>query len=223
MVRKRRRLGWLGPIIFGVGVAASALAVWFMVTSKPTAGAVIETIEIGDGASIVVRAEEGGDRTFIELHEGGALTWQALVPPYAGRPGATGIAWSDVGVSVRVIRDGKAEVFSLARHDASKLGGLHLAPEHGHVIQPTSGPVTLTDHARAYELVAGEGWHQVVAHDLQIGKILWKVELGEAPITAGGIEGSHLWLEQGGRRRWFQRFDGREDRSSDRTGQALTD
>ena len=170
------------------------------------------------GAKVVVRAEEGGDRSFIELHEGGALKWQALIPPYAGRVGAPGIGWSDIAVSVRVVRDGKAEVFAFARLDATKLGGLHLAKEHGAIRHPAPGPVTLTDQVRAYELVAGDGWTQLVAIDLRLGTILWKQELGPTPVEGGGVEAGAVWIEQAGRRRWFLVFDGREDRSMSRLG-----
>ena len=48
-----------------------------------------------------------------------------------GRAGVPGIAWSDKVLSVRVVRDRRAEVFALAMHDASKLGGIQLAPDTG--------------------------------------------------------------------------------------------
>ena len=119
----RTRLGWLGPAIVGVGAAVAALGVWYMVHARPVAGAVIDTIAIDDHRALVVRGESGGERAFVELRDGDAVTWQALVPRYGGHPGAPGIAWSPRTVSVRVIRDGRAELFALTMHDASKLGG----------------------------------------------------------------------------------------------------
>jgi GTP-binding protein HflX len=41
---KKTRLGWLGPAIVLVGLALAGLMTWFMVSSRPSAGAVIDTI-----------------------------------------------------------------------------------------------------------------------------------------------------------------------------------
>jgi len=213
-----RRLGWLGPVIVLVGAAVAVAGLYLMIHNKPKPGAVIETVVIDPTAKIVVRAEDGGDRSFVELYAGDELKWQALVPPYGGRPGATGIAWSDLAVSVRVVRDHKAEVFALAVRDASKLGGIHLGGDHGPIKKDPTGPVTLTDHLRTYELVEGDGWNQMTGIDLQTGKKLWTTELGPTPVTAGTVTGGLLRLEQGGKPRYFRVFTGKEDRSSEATG-----
>jgi hypothetical protein len=196
-----RRLGWLGPTIVAVGAAVACVGAWYFIHARPTAGAVIDTIAIDDQHALVIRGETGsGGRAFVELREGDDVKWQALVPQYAGRPGVPGVAWSATAVSVRVIRDGHAEIFALAAHDASKLGTLRLAPEHPEpVVVDAPGPITLTDHARSYELVTGPGWHQLVAIDLQSGKGVWSRELGPAAIRAGGLTGGLLWIEQDGR------------------------
>ena len=104
MVRKTR-LGWLGPVIVLVGVFVAGAGIWLMVVNKPKPGDVIETVTVDATTKIVMRAEKGGDRNFVELHTGDELVWRALVPPYAGKPGKSGIAWSDVAVSIRVVRD----------------------------------------------------------------------------------------------------------------------
>jgi len=212
------RLGWLGPAIVAVGAAVAALGVWFMLSHRPTPGAQIDSYDLGGGQRLVVRAETGGNRAFVELHTGDVLTWQALVPPYAGKPGVPAIAWSDIGISVRVIRNHKAELFQLSRRDASKLGGIHLATDHGPINLDAPGPITLTDHQRSYEIIAGDGWNQLAGVDLKIGKLLWKQELGPAPVTAGAVEGGLLRLEQGGTKRYFRVLDGTEDRSVERIG-----
>src|SRR5437868_8164866 len=137
-----------------------------MVVNKPKPGDVIETVPVDATTKILVRAETGGDRNFVELIRGDELVWQALVPHYAGKPGKSGIAWSDTAVSVRVVRDNKAEVFALARGDASKLGGIHLSGDKGVVNLDPPGPLTLTDHVRSYELTAGTGWNEMTAIDL---------------------------------------------------------
>lgn len=193
----RTRLGWLGPVIVGVGAAVGALGVWYMVHARPAPGPEIDRVAIDDRRALVVRAEAGGDRAFVELRDGDAVVWQALVPRYGGRPGAPGIAWSPTAVSVRVIRDGHAELFALSMHDASKLGGMRLAPDHGPIAAAADGPVTLTDHVRSYEIVSGPDWHQLVAIDLTSGHALWARELGPAPVRAGGVNTDQVWIDQG--------------------------
>ncbi len=224
----RRRLGWLGPAIVAVGVAVAALGAWIVVTGRPKAGDVIDTIVIDDKTAIVIRAEDGGERNFVELHKvvdgADSLAWQAIVPPYAGRPGAPGIAYSEKSVTVRVIRDRRAEVFAIATRDAAKLGGFKLAPGKGPVVKQTQGPVTLSDRVRSYELVEGEGWHQLVAVDLTSGEGLWKQDLSGAPIEAAGITGpvagstegdqEAVWVQQAGIRRRFRARDGSEESTS---------
>jgi hypothetical protein len=218
----RRRLGWLGPAIVAVGAAVAALGVWYVVTVRPSAGAVIDTIRVDDRHTLVVRAEATSDRAFVELRDGEVVQWQALVPRYAGRPGMPGIAWSPTTVSVRVIRDGHAELFALTMQNASKLGGMRLAPDHGPVELQTTGPITLTDHVRSYEVVAGPDWHQVVAIDLKSGKALWARELGAAPVRAGGVKADLVWLDQGGPPRLFHALTGTDGDARDATSFAET-
>jgi outer membrane protein assembly factor BamB len=208
---KRTRLGWLGPAIVLLGVAVAALAVWFMIVSKPKAGAVIDTLPVDQGHDLVVRAEDGGARNFVELRAGDRVLWQSIVPTYAGRPGAPGIAWNKLAITVRVIRDGKAEIFAIARANGSKLGGFKLAPtQQGPVVKQDRGPVTLTDHVRAYEIVAGADWNELVAIDLGTGEPRWRQDLGAGLIEAGGVEGGRVWLVQQGRRREFAGDTGKE-------------
>jgi hypothetical protein len=214
---KRQRLGWLGPVIVLVGIAGAAIATWFMIVSKPKAGAIIDTIVIDKAYAFVVRAEDGGARNFVELREGERVVWQAITPAYAGRPGAPGIAWNELAVSVRVIRDGRAEVFAIARTNGSKLGGFKLAPGKGAVTKQTTGPVTLTDHVRSYEVVSGVGWNQLVAIDLGTGLPRWKQDLDGTLIEAGGVDGEFVWIRQAGRTRRFRAVDGSETASASST------
>ena len=207
----KRRLGWLGPAIVLVGVAVAGLGVYAMVTGRLKQGEVIDRITVDDQRALVVRAEDGGDRNFVELVEGDRLVWSALVPPYAGRPGAPGIAWGSGAVTVRVLRDGRAEVFALAMTSSSKLGGFRLAPDHGPAIKQTTGPVTLSDHVHSYEIVAGSGWVELVGIDLASGKGIWRVDLVATPVDAAGITDDGLvWIEQASRRRAFRGSDGSE-------------
>jgi hypothetical protein len=205
---RRARLGWLGPAIVLVGAAVAAVGGWYVVHARPSAGAVIDTIAIDDQRSLVVRGETKGDRAFVELREGDEVKWQALVPHYAGRPGSPGVAWSPTAVTVRVIRDGHAELFALAMHDASKLGGMRLAPQHDKIIDDPTGPITVTDHVRSYEIVSGPDWHQLVAIDLASGKALWFRELGAAPVRTAGVDPGGVWIDQGTGRRAFSALTG---------------
>jgi hypothetical protein len=206
----KRRLGWLGPIIVLVGAIVAGLGTWYMVTARPKAGDVIDRIPITKG-EIVIRAEQGGTRSFVELHENGALKWQAMIPTYAGAPGRRAVAWNDKAITVRVDRNrGRAEVFAFARATSSKLGALRLAQNHEPIRMHAEGPITLTDHVRAYELVGGADWHELIAVDLATGEGAWRAVLGKSPITAGGVEDGKVWLEQAGKRRWFDTATGRE-------------
>jgi outer membrane protein assembly factor BamB len=205
----KSRLGWLGPAIVALGAAVAAVGVWYVLHARPTAGEVIDTIAIDARHRVVVRGETTGDRSFVELYDGDELMWQALVPAYGGRPGAPGIAVGKSAVSIRIVRDGKAEIFAIARDTAQKLGGMGLGHGHGTIDPTATGPVTLTDHIRSYEVVSGRDWHQLVAIELDSGKPLWSVELGAAPVTAGGVDGSAVWVSQGGAPRRFDVMTGK--------------
>jgi len=207
----KSRLGLLGPILAFVALAAAGTAIWYMVHARPEPGAVIDTVQIGPDAKLVVRGEQGGHRSFLELHENGALKWQALIPHYAGTPGRPALAWNEKAITVRVDRDnGRAEVFAFTREHAKKLGLLRLAPDKEPIHIHREGPITLTDEVRGYELVGGPTWHELIAVELGTGNGAWRVELGPSPITAGGVEGGTVWLEQAGKRRTFDGATGRE-------------
>jgi len=113
---------------------------------------------------------------------------------------------------VRVDRDGgRAEVFAFTRANAAKLGALRLAQTKEPIHIHREGPITLTDHVRSYELVGGPGWHELIAIDLGSGEGAWKAELGPTPVTAGAVEQAKIWVEQAGKRRWFDAATGREE------------
>ncbi|MGE0546635.1 MAG: hypothetical protein AB7O24_09500 [Kofleriaceae bacterium] len=204
-----RRLGWLGPAIVALGAAIAAVGIWYAVTARPKPGPVIDTIALDPHRSVVIRAEQGGPRSFVELVVDGALQWQALIPSYAGTSGKRGVAWNDFALSIRVIRGDRAEVFALSFHDATKLGGVMLANGRGPIDRAAPGPITLTDHVRSYELVAGAGWHELVTVDLQSGKRVWRIDLGPQPVEAATLDGGTIWISQSGNRRGWNTGDGR--------------
>jgi hypothetical protein len=200
------RLGWLGPAIIVAGAAVAAVGVWWMIHARPSPGAVLDVIPIDDDAAFVVRAQQGSDRAFVELRgRDGALRWQALVPPYAGRPGAPGLAWNPRQVTVRVIRDGRPEIFALAIHDATKIGGIRLAPDRppsptGYTLDAA---VTLGDGERGFELIGDASWHELVAIKLAGGVGLWRVDLGAEPIDRAGLSAGAVWVAHGATVRAF--------------------
>jgi hypothetical protein len=204
-----KRLGWLGPVIVAVGVAVAVLGTWYVLHAKPKPGAVIDTIAIDGKHRVVVRAEDGGERSFVELWDGDTLMWQAYVPPYGGRPGVPGVAVGKTAVSIRIVRDNRAEIFAVARDTAEKLGGMGIGHGHGDIDPNAPGPVTLTDHVRSYEFVAGRDWHQLVGLDLVSGQPLWSVELGAAPVTDARLEGPSLVVVQGQDQRRFDVVTGK--------------
>lgn len=207
---KKTHLGWLGPAIVIVGIAASVVAVWYMRSARPVPGETIDTLAVDANRSFIIRKDaEDPRRSFLELHDGDKVKWQALIPRYAGERGRPAIAWSDDIVTVRVERDGRMEVFAFTMKTSEKVGALRLAPEHEPLALQTHGPITLTDHKRSYEIVSGPGWAQVVAIELDRGQGVWKTDLGAEPITAGAIEGDKLWVEQGGARKLFDLGSGR--------------
>jgi len=105
---------------------------------------------------------------------------------------------------VRVDREGgRAEVFAFAMGTAQKLGTYRLAADREPITTQPTGPITLTDHQRAFEFVGGSDWHQLAAVDVVHGGGIWKVDLGREPVTAAGVDGQTVWVEQGERRRTF--------------------
>src|SRR5438309_1631035 len=139
---KKRSLGWIGPAIVIVGAAVAGLGVWYMVHARPEAGAVIDEMVMTGETRVVIRAEAGGERAFVELWDAQTLRWQALVPHYAGSAKRRGVAWSSTAITIRVERGGRAEVFALSTRDAAKLGGFRLAVSHEPIVTPPSGPIT---------------------------------------------------------------------------------
>ncbi len=200
----------LGPAIVLIGLAVGGVGVWYMVHAHPEAGDVLDTVKVDGGGEIVVRAEVGGDRAFVEARAGGETMWQAMIPPYPGKTGRSGVAWSATAMTVRCVRAEHAEIFAFSMTDGRKLGGMVLAPNHGPIAQSAEGPLTVTDHVRSYEIVSGSDWHQLVGIDLASGRGLWRVELGATPIHEAGLDAGKVWVEQGTKRRQFQVFNGIE-------------
>ncbi|HEY0252872.1 MAG TPA: hypothetical protein VGC41_15155 [Kofleriaceae bacterium] len=202
-------------MIVCLGVAVAAVGTWYIQHARPKMGALIDTIAIDNDSHFEIHDELAG-RSFIELVTKGELKWRALIPKYAGEKGRSGVAWNDTAVTVRVDRDGKqAEVFALSLHDSSKLGGFRLAPEHPNTPTEKTGPITVTDHIRSYELIGEhEKWHELTAVDLKSGKALWSVQLGHWDVTDAGVAPPlYVWVVQANQKRWYNVLNGNENRS----------
>jgi hypothetical protein len=201
------KIGWIGIAIVTFGAAVAGVGAWYVVHARPHVGDVIDTFSLDDGRTLLVRAEQGGDRAFLELRKGEEVVWQALIPHYAGAHGRSGIAWCPTVVTARVERDGRAEVFALSLKDSAKVGSFRIAVEHEPIQTQPTGPITLTDHERSYEIVGGRDWHELVAVDLTSGKGLWKAELGPAPVDEGAaIRCTHRERRKRPRRFCYSRF-----------------
>lgn len=208
------RMRWLGPTILAIGLAGGGAGIWYVVHARPHAGDVIDTFQVDPDSQLVVRAEAGGDRSFLELDRKGSQVWQALIPHYAGEKGRPAIAWNDIAITVRVERSGKAEVFALGMKDAAKLGGFRLEEAHEPIATQKKGPITVTDHIRSYEIVGGDNkWHALVAVELRTGKALWRADLGHWDVQDAGVQMPYVWVIQAGQKRYYNALNGNEDRS----------
>jgi outer membrane protein assembly factor BamB len=211
---KGRRIGWIGIVLFGVGAAVAVLGAWYVLHARPKVGETIDTIQIDPDTKFIISAEAGdGVRSFIELNHAGETVWQALIPHYAGEKGRPAIAWNNKAVTVRVDRGNHAEVFALSMESAAKLGGFKLAPDHEPTTTQKTGPITVTDHIRSYELIGTDKWHELVAVDLNTGKALWAADLGHWQVTDAGVETPHVWVIQAKQKRYYNMLNGNENRS----------
>ncbi len=203
-----RRLGFLGPSLVLLGAAVAAIGAWWMVHARASATAYLDVVALDEHTALAVRGERSTTRAFVELHrlakDEPQVQWQALVPRYAGRPGKPGLAASRQAISVRVVRDGRAELFGLSMRNAAKLGGLRLAHERPQHPSGNTLPaaVTLFDGVASFELVGSEEsppWSAVAAIELDSGRERWHRDLGAEPVEAMWLAGDALWLRQGGR------------------------
>jgi hypothetical protein len=183
----RRASGrWLAPTLLAAGVAIGAFGVWFMMHARPTPGAYYEVFAMDDRRAVALRHEDGSERSFVELVEiGRGVRWQALIPPYAGRPSAPGIAASPTAITVRVRREGKDWVWALSTDDDDKLGEVELIEGGPRAGAHPPAVVTVSDATQSFEFT-GDDAHStsVTAIQLAQGHPQWRLELSDDVASA---------------------------------------
>lgn len=216
---RKTRLPWLGPALLAVGVVVGIAGAYFMARSRPHAGAVMDVVAISPEFAAVIRdeADPDGTRNFVQLvHVKRGVEWTAMVPRYAGRPGVPAIGWAENAISVRVIRGGLPEVWSLSTIDASKLGQVSLSKHAlGTPVIAPSPVVTATDGTRSFEVVDGTLGTRLVAFDLHVGSTLWRTDFARESIRALEVHGPALRVTTtDGATRWIDVLTGEPARDA---------
>jgi hypothetical protein len=207
--------GTIGPILVAVGVAAGITAGVWMSQARPRAGALIDLVAIDGEWAIAVRQEQGGPRSFVELVSSSrGKQWGAYLPPYAGTASAPGVAISELAISVRVNRDGRAQAWMLSSASASKLGSVTLSGERPAVKSGYSLPglTTLYRDGRSFEIIGELGehpWAELIALDLNVGRILWRTPLPSSQLVGGQIHGDVVAIQLPDRSLTFDAATGR--------------
>lgn len=189
----------LTAAVMTLGIAVGALGVWWMSRSRPSAGDYVDVLALGGDAAVVVRHERGGTRSFVDLIDGGAARWSALVPRYADPPAGVGLSASAEAVTVRVVRGGLPEVFALSARDAAKLGGIHLAAERaphptGYTVPRVTTVMAGTD---SVEVIGDDpAWAELIA--IRSGKPAWRQALGAGRVERVAIEGDRVLVWRDG-------------------------
>jgi hypothetical protein len=193
---------WLAPLILAVGLAIGTVGVWWMVRVRPAPGPYVDVLAVSRNSAVAIRGERGNDRAFAELIDGGRVRWQAHVPHYQDPPHGIGIAASVKAVAIRVVRQGRPEVFALSPLDAAKLGGIALTT-HARKPSPIGYTLphvtTVSDGKTAYELCGTEGdWTKAFAFSLDDGRLLWREDVPPHAYLDATFAGDDLMLWYGG-------------------------
>jgi hypothetical protein len=184
-------------------VVLSGTLGWYMLQSRPRAGAYIDTLALDHDSVVAIRGEQTAGRAFVEmvdLQSGSVgLRWQALLPRYQVPEGAIGVAASPNAVTVRFPREGHTQIFGFATDSARKLGSLvlgdGLAPEDdGHMADNVA---SLSGGRVSFEIFQPDGKPaRVYAVSLMDGEVSWDRELPERDILSTWMTQRHLVIVQ---------------------------
>ncbi|MBP8807264.1 MAG: hypothetical protein KBG48_30555 [Kofleriaceae bacterium] len=174
-------------LAFGLG----GLGSWWLVRSRPTPGAFVDAIATPDGGAVLLRRERG-DRYFLEVHGPDRLRWRALVPRYAGAVGTPAIAATTSVVTVRIVRDGRPQLFAFDTARGSKLASFELLED---AVSDRAGytaagrSTTFAGGWSAEVLARPDGTARLIAVELDAQRLAWKVEVAAWPDA--------VWLADG--------------------------
>ncbi len=166
-------------LAFGLG----GLGSWWLVRSRPTPGDFVDAIATPDGGAVLLRRERA-DRYFLEVHGPDRLRWRALVPRYAGAVGTPAIAATPSVVTVRIVRDGRPQLFAFDTARGSKLASFELLED------AVSDPAGYTAAGRSTTFAGGwsaevlarpDGTARLIAVELDAQRLAWKVEVAAWP------------------------------------------
>lgn len=191
--RRKKRLGWLGPVVVVVGIAVGSVGIWWMKQSRPVPGPYIDVLALDAEWAVAVREQLGSANAFVELrHASRGLVWRALIPPYAGSPQSLALAGSSTAIAVRFVRGRQEHLWALHTLTGKKMGSVHLGDALG------AAPVrTFGDGKIAFQVVRNTDGYALSAIDLGVGSELWRKSIGADPVFAATITGDAVVLARG--------------------------
>lgn len=197
------------PLLMAVSLIVGVAGIVWMRTQAPVVADVIDEYRAAQGLLRVRRVADSSNHMLEFRDTTDHVRWQALIPTYAGRPGASGLAMSDTAATVRVVRSGHAELWSFRMRSVpggaagSKLGALDLT--QARPASPTSytvAPVTFaqgaaTDGYLTYEVLGDDTFTEVVVMDLTQGMLRSRIEAKGKLLRLRVEPGSpaHLWID----------------------------
>jgi hypothetical protein len=141
------------------------------------AGPYLDVLALDRTRAVTVRPELGGTRSIVAMYDIQSGTrWQATTSHYGGDAQVSGLDASDRIVSVRVVRDGHADVVMLDARDGTPLGTLALTD--GWPPSPTgyslAHVMTVPGRDHIYQVVGDAQRGAVVAVSPDDGKAQWR-------------------------------------------------